>query len=98
MSVGMIIHRTQGLSVPTALFGMAPGGIADMTLAAMDFGADVSAVALLQTIRLIFLLIALPPVIRFYGKKNQQSVEPKKAQTKKQSPKSIKWENLLIYY
>ena len=96
MSVGMIIHRTQGLSVPTALFGMAPGGIADMTLAAMDFGADVSAVALLQTIRLIFLLIALPPVIRFYGKKNQQSVEPKKAQAKKQSQKSIKWENLLL--
>ena len=96
MGVGMIIHRTQGLSVPTALFGMAPGGIADMTLAAMDFGADVSAVALLQTIRLIFLLLALPPIIRHYGKKDQVNTEIKNSPSKKKSDKSIQWENLFL--
>ena len=96
ISVGLVIYSTQGLSVPTALFGMAPGGIADMTLAAMDFGADVSAVALLQTIRLIFLLLALPPIIRFYGHKDTPDVETKAAASKKQNTKSIKWENLLL--
>ena len=96
VAVGLIIHHTQGLSVPTALFGMAPGGIADMTLAAMDFGADVSAVALLQTIRLIFLLLALPPIIRHYGKKDSRDVEIAAKPSKKQSAKSIKWENLFL--
>lgn len=98
MGVGLVIHRTQGISVATALFAMAPGGIADMTLAAMDFGADVSTVALLQTIRLIFLLLVLPPVIRFYGKKDEKAsgLDTKSNTSKQQGSKSINWENLLL--
>ena len=96
IGVGLIIHHTQGISVPTALFGMAPGGIADMTLAAMDFGADVSVVALLQTIRLICLLLALPPIIRYYGKKEGQGATATTKPSDKQSKKSIQWENLIL--
>ena len=94
--VGYLIHKTQNLDMATALFCMAPGGIADMTLAAMDFHADVSVVALLQTIRLIFLLLALPPVIRYFRVRQQEDGAAKEQGKKTSSGKGIRWQDLFL--
>ena len=65
VTVGRIICLISELAIPTALFSMAPAGIADMTLAAMDFpDAEPSVVALIQTLRVIFTILLLPPIIR----------------------------------
>ena len=70
-SVGGLICRISALTVPTALFAMAPAGITDMTLAAMDFpNAEPSVVALIQTLRVIFTILLLPPIIRRFAREN----------------------------
>ena len=65
MGVGWLIHSISELTIATALFSMAPAGITDMTLAAMDFDAEPSIVALIQTLRLIFTICLLPPIIKW---------------------------------
>ena len=68
LSVGWVICRISNVSVPTALFAMAPAGITDMTLAAMDFEqAEPSVVALVQTLRVVFVILLLPPIIRRFA-------------------------------
>lgn len=72
--VGWIICHISRLAVPTALFAMAPAGIADMTLASMDFPeAEPSVVALIQTLRVIFTILILPPVIRRFAEKRRKN-------------------------
>lgn len=74
--VGWIICHISRLAVPTALFAMAPAGIADMTLASMDFSeAEPSVVALIQTLRVIFTILILPPVIRRFAEKQRKDGE-----------------------
>ena len=68
--VGGIICAMSDLAVPTALLSMAPAGISDMTLAAMDFEeAEPSVVALIQTVRVIFTILTMPPLIRHIAMK-----------------------------
>jgi len=65
VAMGMLICVTSDLSAPTALFSMAPASIADMTLASMDFeDAEPVVVALIQTLRVVFSLCILPPLIK----------------------------------
>lgn len=67
--VGLGICRISNLSVPTALFAMAPAGISDMTLAAMDFEeANPAIVVLIQSLRVICTVCFIPPLIRAFGK------------------------------
>lgn len=92
VSVGWLICCISNLAVPTALFAMAPAGITDMTLAAMDFpDAEPSVVALIQTLRVIFTILLLPPMIRYFAKetmveKNTDSLPgaPKAQKTKRE--------------
>lgn len=70
VAVGMLICRISDLTVATALFAMAPAGIADMTLASMDFDAQPSVVALIQTLRVIFTILLMPPIIRRFAEKS----------------------------
>ena len=68
--VGRMICAISDLSVPTAMFSMAPAGITDMTLACMDFeDGEPSIVALIQTVRIIFVILLLPPIIRRVAEK-----------------------------
>lgn len=62
--LGYIMHRVTNLDLITALFACAPGGLVDMSLISNDLGADSSKVALLQLVRLMSVLIILPPLIR----------------------------------
>ena len=70
VSIGRILCAVSPLTVSTALFSMAPAGITDMTLASMDFpDAEPSVVALIQTLRVVFTILLMPPIIRRLAEK-----------------------------
>lgn len=56
---GAILTRI-GLDKATAVFAATPGGLAEMGLIAMSFGADVFKVALLQSTRLLSAMFVIP--------------------------------------
>lgn len=73
VSMGWLICQISHLAVPTALFAMAPAGITDMTLASMDFAyAEPSVVALIQTLRVVFTILILPPLIRRFANRTAE--------------------------
>lgn len=63
-AVGVVICRISDLTPATALFAVAPAGITDMTLASMEFDSEPSLVALIQTVRIVFTICMLPPMIK----------------------------------
>ena len=72
VSIGRLLCAISPLTVSTALFCMAPGGTTDMTLASMDFqDAEPSMVELIQTLRVVFTILLMPPIIRRIAQKRQ---------------------------
>ncbi len=63
--LGLILYKTTGLDLPTALFSSAPGGLTDMVIMSESFNAQTHIVALLHLIRLTTVLTVLPLVIKF---------------------------------
>lgn len=63
--LGYIMFKVTDVDLVTSLFACAPGGLVDMSLVSTDLGADSSKVALLQMIRLMSVLIIIPPIIRY---------------------------------
>lgn len=58
---GYIIASFSELDLVTALFVAAPGGVSNLALIAIDFGATMEHVALLQLFRFVFVVLAFPP-------------------------------------
>ncbi len=58
--VGFVLSGLTTLDLATSIFSAAPGGIAEMSVIALDYGADVSAVALLQFIRILGTYATVP--------------------------------------
>lgn len=75
--MGFFIYKFTDIDIVTALFATAPGGIADMTIIAYDFGADSSKVAVLQLIRLISVIGIMPTLIKFMIKKFNKKTSEK---------------------
>jgi len=59
-----IISQFTPLTHITALFAAAPGGISDLALIAVDFGADTQQVAILQVFRFAFVVSFFPFAVR----------------------------------
>lgn len=66
--VGLSLAERYGFSLVTAFLAMAPGGIAEMCLAGMGMGEDVSIILTYQLVRLLFLNICVPIGITMYFK------------------------------
>lgn len=66
--IGNIISNLCNIDITTALLGSVAGGVTDMSMIAIDMGADVGAVAFLQTSRLICVLLFFPYWIKFMTK------------------------------
>ncbi len=58
--VGLMLYGATPLDLKTALLGSTPGGISEMGLLALNFGADAPSVALLQFFRVTLVLIGVP--------------------------------------
>lgn len=69
----LILSKITGIDFNTAFFALAPGGVTDMTLAAMDMGANVATVSTIQVLRLILVMFSTPFIIKqsisYYRKK-----------------------------
>ncbi len=81
---GLLISLLSPLDLLTSLLCAMPGGISDTPLIAMDMGADAAKVAVLQFVRLVFGLGALPLLIvavdRTANKRqNSDAPQPQKA-------------------
>ncbi|MDL2214075.1 AbrB family transcriptional regulator [Clostridia bacterium OttesenSCG-928-O13] len=71
-----------GVAAPTALFAAMPGGIAEISLMALGFGADAFVVALLQSTRLLLTMIIFPALAKRVGPAPAGGPpEPEKEQT-----------------
>ncbi len=68
LGMGFIFYFASDFNFPTALFAVAPGGITDMSLLAMDMGGDSSVVALLQVVRLLSVYLVSLPLVQVVGK------------------------------
>lgn len=96
LMVGFLICAVSDLSVPTALFSMAPAGISDMTLASMDFeDSDPAVVALIQTLRIIFTICTLPPLIKWIDSRRTEHLSAIGTAAEKAAPDAT-WKNLLL--
>ncbi|MEW9121831.1 MAG: AbrB family transcriptional regulator [Thermotaleaceae bacterium] len=66
IALGLLLWKTTGMDLTTALFSTSPGGLTEMILISQDYGADISKVAVLHLIRLIGVVTALPMAIRVF--------------------------------
>ncbi|MBR4406224.1 MAG: AbrB family transcriptional regulator, partial [Bacteroidaceae bacterium] len=90
ITVGFILYCLTDLSLITCLLSAMPGGISDAPLVAMDMGAQVSAVMVLQFIRVIFGLACLPPLIVLADKFIEpEAVQQVSAHTNSKKKKNI---------
>ncbi|WP_017325316.1 AbrB family transcriptional regulator [Synechococcus sp. PCC 7336] len=61
---GLAISRWLGLERLTALLGSAPGGMSDMSLIALDMGAQGPTVVLMHLTRMVSVIVVVPIVVK----------------------------------
>ncbi|MBZ9560098.1 MULTISPECIES: AbrB family transcriptional regulator [unclassified Modicisalibacter] len=66
-------RRVAGYSVSTALYAGVPGGVSAVTLMAVESNADLRIVGLTHAVRILVLLVAIPPVLSLLGHVTLQS-------------------------
>jgi uncharacterized membrane protein AbrB (regulator of aidB expression) len=58
------LSKTSELDLITALFACAPGGATDLALIAEEYGANTPKVSIIQTMRVIGVVVFYPPAIQ----------------------------------
>jgi len=59
-----ILNKFFGLDLLTAIFSSTPGGMSELSMVAVDIGADSPVVALLQLIRLMSVIVLVVPIAK----------------------------------
>ena len=72
MGMGALVSILSDVDMVSAMLGCAPGGIVDMSLIAMDIGADTSVISVLHMIRLVTVLGIFPTLFQILVKKVRQ--------------------------
>ena len=72
LCAGIGISAVSQLDPKTAMLAAAPGGIQEMTLVADDLGADAGQVALLQTVRVVFVIAFMPALLKRAARRSAQ--------------------------
>lgn len=62
--VGFVLYKLTRLDLATCLFGAAPAGVVEMTLAGEALGADAPKVALMQLVRMFSVISLMPFILR----------------------------------
>lgn len=71
IGVAYVLSDLYGFTLVTAFLAMAPGGIAEMALAGLSMGEDVSIILAYQLVRVLAINLLVPPAIDWYfPKKN----------------------------
>lgn len=63
--LGYLFSLATNLHLPTALLSFAPGGLVEMVLTAQSVGADPAIVSSLQFIRLLFIIMFVPSILKW---------------------------------
>lgn len=63
--ISIFLCRAAGCDKRTAYFATLPGGLAEMAGLAGQFGANVTLVSLSQTLRVVLIVLTVPPVLAF---------------------------------
>lgn len=58
--LGFLLHKMTGWNYPTCLLSTSLGGLSQMTIISEEMGADPLKVSILQTVRLVSILLVLP--------------------------------------
>ena len=69
------VSEITGISLITSVLAFAPGGVAEMAATAIVLGADSTFVVAVQALRIVVVLLVLPPIFKIVG--NQQQVKEK---------------------
>jgi len=64
---GRVLRRTSGVDDATAFFSSVPGGVVEMSVQAERYGGDTAPVALAQSLRILFVVVTIPPIITVLG-------------------------------
>jgi len=67
LAVTLYLRKVHGWDAASALFGAFPGALATVIVLAAENGADVRAVAVVQTVRIVLLAVALPVTLAALG-------------------------------
>lgn len=62
---GLLVSRWLGVEQLSAFLGSAPGGLSDLSLIALDMGAQGSTVLVMHLVRLVCVILIVPWVVRF---------------------------------
>ncbi|NCC58987.1 MAG: hypothetical protein EOM17_15430 [Synergistales bacterium] len=65
LSLGFLLHRMTGWDYPTCLLSTSLGGLSQMSIISEEMGADPLKVSILQTVRLLSILVVLPFLFTF---------------------------------
>ncbi|WP_133634806.1 AbrB family transcriptional regulator [Halomonas ventosae] len=68
--------RVAGHSWETALYSGVPGGVSTVTVMALSSGADLRIIGITHAVRILVLLVAIPPVLQFIGHVDIGSATP----------------------
>ncbi len=61
--LAVLLHRIAGFSPMTCMLASSPGGLSQIASIADEFGADPVIVSLIQTVRLLSIILVLPPLL-----------------------------------
>ena len=93
--IGVVIHYISHVDLQSSLFACIPGGIADISLIAMDLNADLATIVFLQSMRLILTLGVFPYWISFLCKhhkirENKNDINLVEISEKKENSNNLK--------
>lgn len=72
-----IVSKATGIAFITAALAFAPGGVAEMATTAVVLNADATFVVAVQVLRIIAVILVLPPVFRFlHAREGKREVHP----------------------
>ncbi|KAA9023634.1 AbrB family transcriptional regulator [Niallia endozanthoxylica] len=66
------VSKVTGISLITSVLAFAPGGVAEMSTTAVILQADSTFVVAVQVLRIVFVILVLPPFFRMLNRKEQQ--------------------------
>ncbi|SCI86772.1 Putative ammonia monooxygenase [uncultured Clostridium sp.] len=86
--LGLSMYYFCGMDISTALFSSVPGGIMDISLICADMGANTSQVAIMQTARLLFVMLLFPPMLKTLANRTLKKQQAEGQATAQDAPAS----------
>lgn len=75
LAIGYILNYWHGIDLITAFLSTAPGGMTEMGITAMAVNADISVITAYQLFRLLFILLIVPPIFKWWLGRNQERTD-----------------------